>query len=308
MDSSDIQQLIPALTTVFFFLTLGFIAQRMYSIAEQTLKELSSLVVEMLLPLYLFYTAAITSAEFPGQALLPALMGALITFLNYFVAVLALKPSGVTPDQKSAFLFANMFSNTAFLGIPICSAIFGPQGAVYAVLYDFGTGLIILTLGIWELTGGDFGHWRPLVLNPLIWGVVAGLLWSSLDLTFPRWVAAPLETLGGGTLPLAILVCGFQLGNIRLSRLTWWRQLAGLTVIRLFISPLVAWIILTSVGASDFVTRVSVVAAAMPVGLSTAIVTKKYGADAGLAASATLWSTLFSILTLSLIIFVLNMT
>lgn len=173
----------------------------MYSLAEQTLKELSSLVVEILLPLYLFYTAAITSAEFPGQALLPALMGALITFLNYFVAVLALKPSGVTPDQKSAFLFANMFSNTAFLGIPICSAIFGPQGAVYAVLYDFGTGLIILTLGIWELTGGNFGHWRPLILNPLIWGVIAGLLWSSLDLTFPRWVLLRLKHWVGGHYP-----------------------------------------------------------------------------------------------------------
>jgi hypothetical protein len=44
----------------------------------------------------------------------------------------------------------------------------------------------------------------------------------------------------------------------------------------------------------------------MLVGLSTAIVTKKYGADAGFAASATFWSTLFSILTLSLITFVLN--
>lgn len=37
------------------------------------------------------------------------------------------------------------------------------------MLCDFGTTMTVMTLGIWELKGGRFDNWRPLVPHPLIW-------------------------------------------------------------------------------------------------------------------------------------------
>ena len=291
---------------MFFVFGLGFASQKLRPLDDRTLVQLSGLVVEILLPFYLFYTTA-TSTTPESFGIAPALiaMGVVVPLGNYALATLALKPSGVAAEQKSAFRFSITVANTAFLGIPICAALFGPIGAVYAVLYDFGTTLVALTLGIWELNGGRLTRWRPLVFNPLIWSVVAGLVWAVAGWPFPVWLGRPLSMVGDATLPLALLVGGAQIGNIRATGSTWRRQLVGLVSTRLIVAPLVVGGILTMLGWGNLFAKLVVIQAAMPVGLTTAIFAKTYGADARFAASAILWSTLAAVISLPLIAFIL---
>jgi len=295
-------QLISAFVTVFFIFGLGFSIQRLWPLGEQTLTQLSSMVVNILLPCYLFFTTATSSStESVSVAPLLTAMGIVVPFCSYLLASLALKPSRVTEEQRPAFRFSILVANTAFLGIPICEILFGPLGVVYAVLYDFGTTLITLTLGVWELSGGRLDNWRPLLFNPLIWSVVAGMLWALTGWPVPGWLAAPFETLGDATLPLALLVGGALVGDIRSQTLAWRQQLTGLTFIRLVATPLIVSMILLGIDQLDLAKSVIIVQAAMPVGLTPSIMAKAYGADAQFAASATLWSTLASMLTLPLV-------
>ncbi len=300
------QQFTAAFATVFFLFALGFGVQRWRPLDEQTLTQLSVLVVEILLPFYLFFTTAITPPESLRVAPLLIVVGALVSLFSYGLASLALKPAAVADRQRSVFRFANMIANTAFLGIPICAALFGPIGAVYAVLYDFGTTLVVLTVGIWALKGGRFDDWRPLVVNPLIWGVLAGLLWAFMGWPFPDWLVAPFETLGNAALPLALLMGGTQIGNLHSPGFTWWRQLTGLTLTRLVVAPLVVGLVLILIGWRDLFASIIIIQAAMPVGLTTAIFAKSYGADAEFAASATLWSTLAAMVSLPVVAFLVS--
>jgi predicted permease len=281
---------------------LGFGIQRLRPLSDQTVTQLSGLVVDVLLPFFLFFTTA-TNASPGSLSVAPALIaaGVLVSLLSYTLSTLALKPSGVTEEQRSAFRFSITASNTAFLGIPICEALFGPIGAVYAVLFDFGATLVAMTLGIWELNGGGFDNWRPIVFNPLIWGVLAGLMWALVGWTFPMWLIAPFEKLGGTTLPLALLVGGAQVGNIRSPGAAWRRQLVGLTITRLVAVPLTVAVAFALIGWNNLFTSVVIIEAAMPAGLATAIMAKSYGADAEFAASALLWSTLAAMVSLPLI-------
>ena len=281
---------------------MGFGIQRFRPLGEQTLAQLAGLVVGILLPFYLFFTTATEATpEALSAAPLLIVMGVAVTLLGYPLATLVMAPSGVAEKQRSAFHFAIMVSNTAFLGIPVCAALFGPIGAVYAVLYDFGTTLAALTVGIWALSGGRLCNWRPLLLNPLIWGVMAGLLWAVVGWSFPEWLARPFSTLGGATLPLALLVGGAQIGNIRSHAKRWWQQLAGLITTRLVIVPLVVASVLALFGWRNLAASVIIVQSAMPVGLTTSIMAKNYGADAEFAASATMWSTIVAVITLPLV-------
>ena len=294
--------MITAFTTVFLLFGLGFGVQRWRPLSEQTLAQLSGLVVEILLPFYLFFTTA-TSATPEALSRAPVVIGTgvAVSLLSYLLATLALKPAAVSATQRSAFRFSIMASNTAFLGIPICAALFGPLGAVYAVLFDFGATLVAMTFGIWELNGGRLDRWRPIVFNPLIWGIVAGLGWAVLGWAFPAWLAEPLEKLGGTTLPMALLVGGAQIGAVRAPGAGRRRQLGGLVAIRLMVAPLLVAGVLAAVGGHDLVARVIVIEAAMPTGLATAIMAKTYGADAEFAASGLLWSTLMSLISLPLV-------
>jgi len=299
-------ELLSTFSTVFFAFGLGFAVQRIRSLGEQTLTQLSGLVVGVLLPFYLFFTTA-TGVTLETLRVAPTLvgMGVGISLFNYVLATAALKPLQIADGQRSAFRFSIMLANTGFLGFAVCGALFGPVGLLYAVLYDFGSTLVALTLGVWELKGGRLDDWRPLFANPLIWGVVAGLLWAVVGLPFPDWLAAPFENLGNATLPLALLVCGAQVGSIRSQAPAWRRQLTGLTVTRLVVAPLIVGLLMFMIGWRDLFAKVAVVQAAMPAGIVTSIMAKAHGADAEFAASATLWSTLASMVTLPLVAFLL---
>ena len=302
INTESVPQLIAVFSTIVFVFGMGFGIQRFRPLGEQTLAQLAGLVVEILLPFYLFFTTATEATpEALSAAPLLIVMGVAVTLLGYPLARLVMAPSGVAGKQRSVFHFAIMVGNTAFLGIPVCEALFGPLGAVYAVLYDFGTTLAALTVGIWALSGGRLSNWRPLLLNPLIWGVVAGLLWAAVGWSFPEWLARPFSTLGGATLPLALLVGGAQIGSIRSHATQWGQQLAGLITTRLVVVPLVVASVLALFGWRNLAASVIIVQSAMPVGLTTSIMAKNYGGDAEFAASATMWSTVVALMTLPLV-------
>jgi predicted permease len=268
-------------------------------LADETLDQLSQLVIKILLPFYMFYTTA-TSATLDSLSIAPILVaaGVAMTLCNYLLAAAAIQPSGVAERQRSAFRFSIVLANTVFIGFPLCHALFGPMGVVYAVLFDFGGTLVVLTLGIWDLSGGRLENWRTLVLNPLIWGVGAGLVWVLGGWALPEWLAAPFQALGDTTLPLALLVGGAQTGNVRSETGVWRRQILGLSITRLILSPVIIGCFWALIGWDSMQASVAILQTAVPVGVTAAIMAQAYGADAKFAASATLWSTLASIVTL----------
>ena len=295
-----------AFATIFLIAGLGFVLQRVRWLSEGTVAQLTRLVVHILLPCTLFFTTA-TQVTLESLDIAPALivLGIAIPLLSYLLATLALKPAGVASEQRSAFRFSAILANTAFLGIPICAALFGPLGAVYAVLYDFGTSLIALTLGVWELKGGRLGNWRPLLFNPLIWGVLLGLAWALTSWPLPPWLAGPFSALSDATLPLILVVAGAQVGSIRPAAVTWRGPLVGLLAIRLAVVPLIVGLVFAGSGGSSLRVNVATIQSAMPVGLTSAIFAENYGADAQFAASASLWSTLAAMISVPLVAIVL---
>ena len=283
-------------------LGLGFAIQRLRPFSDETLAQVSHLVAYILLPFFLFFTTA-QSGTVQSLRAAPQLvaLGIGISLFNFGLATLFLRPCHVARTQRSAFRFASMLANTAFVGIPVCDALFGSVGVLYGVLYDFGISLVALTVGIWDLAGGGRANLRPIFFNPLLWGVAAGFAWALMGWDLPELVSRPFSALGDATLPLALLVTGSRLGNMRSPGLRWARQLGGLILLRLLISSLIAGIVLALIGWRSMTAQVAVLQNAMPVGLTTAIYAGAYGGDAEFAATATFWTTIIAVLSLPLI-------
>ena len=294
--------MLPAFTSIFLLYGLGFGIQRLSPLNDITLSQLAQLVVRVMMPIYLFYTTA-AQTELEAVRLAPVLigLGILVTVGNFILGTLALKPLQVPEEQRPAFRFSMMWTNTLFLAAPICGYLFGPEGLVYAVLFDFGSSLVTLTLGIWTLHGGKFSYWQSLVFNPLIWSVIAGLAWASFNWSFPTWMAEPFELLGSATLPLALLVGGATIGGIRTAASASTRPLAGLTLARLGVAPFLVWMVIALAGWRGTIASVTIIEASMPVGLTASIIAQAYRADARFVASATLVSTVVSIFTAPLL-------
>jgi len=269
---------------------------------EETLTDLSKLVIDILLPFYLFYTTA-SNASIDALVKAPKLLvaGLVVPAISLLIAPVVYKPLRLPEKRKIIFSFSVLLANTAFLGIPICEALFGPSGAFYAVIYDFGLTIIAFTFGIWLLSGGKFGDWRSMLFNPLLISVVMGLIVSTTPFEFPLWLMSPLSTIGQATLPIALLVAGAQIGSLRFRKSPWQPDLLAVIVLRLVMIPALVLGVLILTRSLDQVSSVIIMEAAMPVAVSTSILAKRYQADAQFAASATLFSTLLSIITLPLL-------
>lgn len=291
-----------AFTTVFFIFALGFIIQRMRPLREETLTDMSRLVIDILIPFYLFFNTA-RSATLDAISEAPTLViaGLLIPFLSLLIAYLFHKPLKISEKQQPVFGFSLMFANTAFLGFPICEALLGSTGVFYAVLYDFGLTIISFTLGIWLLSGGRLDEWKKLLLNPLILSVIAGLVWALTGINFPDWLVLPFSSVGKATLPIALLIAGAQVGNIRFKKGSWTPSISWVIALRLAIIPLVFIGLFHLLGWNDTSSKVIILQTAMPVAVSTTILAKRYQADADFTATVTLWTTLGAMISLPLI-------
>jgi malate permease and related proteins len=299
-----VSELIINVAFIFLIYALGFALQRWRPFEPRIVKLLARVVVDILLPIYVFLTTA-TANLLDILAVAPSLIGMGIGFalLGYVVALLTCRPLGITERQRSVYSYACITANTAFLGFPICAAIFGPKGLIYAVLFDAGASLVSFTLGIWGLNGGRWSEWKPLVFNPLIIAFMLGMACLLLRWTFPPLVQTPIEILRLSTMPAALFMGGVQLSNMHSAGGSSMRPIFALGFVRLLLIPLLAAVILAALRLDPMVHQVALIQTAMPAGLTTSILAERYDADAKFGAAGLLWTTTFSAVTLPIIIF-----
>lgn len=208
------------------------------------------------------------------------------------------------PDRSTgAAIVCTIQTNTGFLGLPVCAALFSHQEFTQAVAYDALVSLPMFLVGSF-LTGALLGdarherHDRSLVRhmlatmfgNPLILVTIAALLapeaWS------PEWLQTPGQWIAYALAPLGFIVVGITLadeaedGSLRIPPpLT--RPVAALVGVRMLAMPAV--VIAFSVLVIDLPDPYLLLAA-MPTGLNTILVAHQTGLDLRLTVDAIVWT------------------
>ena len=189
--------------------------------------------------------------------------------------------------------------------------------------------LVLWSLGVWALRGGkpEMKSLRELAMNPGLIATALGILIALLipaSRTMETAVAFHSAfTLSGGalvqalamvgtlTIPLSLIVTGAQLGGLDLSDHQPSRSLSGVLVGRLLLTPLVL-VLLVWLGAHCGLMLPHVplmtcyIIAAMPVAVSCSIFTDRFGGDTSLAARSIFYSTLLSIVTVPVMIYLVQ--
>jgi predicted permease len=194
----------------------------------------------------------------------------------------------------------------------VCKGLLGNVGLLYAVLYDAGFTLLMSTLSIWLMSWGSqqnkrslAGSLRALIHSPLLWSVIVGVTWGGLGIPMPEWLRMPLYTLGQATTPLALLTVGMLVSVKSAGRdqracsgtaLNW--QLALLTVARLFLVPMLVWLLVLLLRIERSAASVIVLQTAMPTAVATTAMAEQYGGDSAFAAAGVVLTTFLSVLTL----------
>lgn len=297
---------------VFVVIGLGYALKRTGLIDSAFLFQTNRLVYYICLPLLLFHK--IGTADFSSNFNGPLLWGsalaiALAFLLSYGYALLRRYP----PAIAGAFSQGAFRGNLAYVGLAIVFNAYGNEGLTRAgilmgflvpVLNFFAVIALLLPHKGTDSRSGIRLIARQILANPLILASFAGILWSFLSLPVPSILERSLQITTGMTLPLALLAIG---GAFSMDKLKGDLVQAGLaTSIKIVLMPAIAALLLALLGVDGRDLSIGVLMAGTPTATATYIMAHQMKADAELAGSIVMLSTLLSSLTYTLALLILR--
>lgn len=221
------------------------------------------------------------------------------------ISFVLVKLMRIPMHQKGLYMFMTIFSNTGFMGYPIMKALFGNDAVFYTALFNILFNLEVFTLGVILI---NYGNDVKMKLNPknlLSPGVVASIIAIFiyfLEIPIPDVIANSCGMVGDMTTPLAMMIIGATLANIKVKELFTELRLYYFTIVKQIILPIAVFPIIAYFIKDPLIQGITLVNLAMPVANSAVLFAKEYGGDVELAAKSIFITTLVSVFTIPLIV------
>lgn len=236
--------------------------------------------------------------------------GFLISFVISLAAlILAIMISTVCFQKKSVIKqFGAAFSNAGFIGIPLVQMVLGEEAVFYVASFVALLNILQWTYGVFIFTRDkSVISLKKIATNPIVLALCAGLLLFFLPVTVPAEINTVISTLASMNGPLAMIVLGTYLAQIKFTELFKTKETYLCTAVRLLLIP-AATVCLMLIIPDRFETmRLALLfAAAAPVGANVAIFAQIYGQDYTEAVKDVCLSTVLSIVTMPVITLLMN--
>lgn len=297
-------EIIISLVKLFLMIIPGYLLGKSKVMSEEQSKGLSTVIVNVTWPCLIVISL---QRQFSKELCINMGILAAAMVCAIIIAFILSRILGrfMKLDKSKTYLmiFMLLFGNTGFMGIPVCTVLYGSEGTFYAALVDAVQDVFIFTVGILLIersTGKHIGLSIKHFLTPGVASIVVGLGLFIAGITLPEIISVPMDTVGSATSPLAMIVVGFQLGQLNLKELVSDKSLYIMSSVRLIIIPLIFLVgVILIFPEMNVLCKVLVVEMATPVAACATIYAQQYGGDVGFATKGVMQSTVLSIITLS---------
>ena len=336
----QISDLILNVASLFIMMIPGIILKKANMVTDSFGKGLSNLILYIAQPCLIVY-AYLDCASRLGDIWQHVLMTFVLSMIVHIIfALVAIPVFKKAPDSKGRMLkFATVFSNAAFMGIPLIIAIMGTEAAIYASVYNISFNLFLWTLGVHfctrdegeDLDGDGDSDIADALLsakknikkeNPLLkvlvhpvtlasvlglWLLAFGVNVSLLENNNLAIIPDSLAMLKALVAPLSMTVIGLRVAEIDLKGFFNDIYMYLFLFLRHLALPLTVLGIIMLCGLVGItidkdVAEVTLIMAAAPAASSATMFAEKYGCDAKYVSRLVVVSTILSIATMPLIL------
>ena len=294
---------------IFALILVGFVAGKAHLVSEQASKDLSAILVEITLPASIFSSML---RELETDLLINAALLFFIGFaclaLEYGAGRLLVKFFRIRKENQGLFLYNSMFTNASFMGFPVANAIFGSVGVFLASIVNLSLTITTFSFGIGLVRGDQESKekfsLRKNVFTNINIAIILGMICFLTGFRFPEPAENFIAYFANVTTPMSMLVVGLNMSKGRARDLMTDRDAHLLTITRLIVMPLLLFGILKllPLGAYPLVAQMILVVFAMPVPALCLILSEKYGGNTQFAVTTIFQTTLFSIVTIPLLL------
>lgn len=298
---------------VFFLMVLGYLLVNYTSLADRKLtKQANAIVFKIFLPCMLFYNVYQSDIGAEIHSRIKLCIWAAGGLLILFVLLCLVVPKVVKQENQQGVVIQGIFrSNYVIFGVAVVQNMYGPKStttaailsAILVPMYNF---LAVVALSIFgEKRETD---WKKIILdivkNPLIISSVLGIIFSLIGIKLPTAVDTTVQDLAKLSTPIAFMILG---GDLDFSKVKGNLKVASVVLtIKLVILPLIMIPMVVMMGYRDADLLSGLLAYQTPVAVSSYIMAQQAGADGQLAGQLVVFSSVLSIFTLFVTIFILR--
>ena len=291
---------------IFGMVFLGYILKRIDLLHENDVDTLNKIVINVALPSLIFITIYKTDFSILLEIATLPLVGIIVGSISGIFMYLVLTLKKFPERKKWALILPVSIGNTGFFGFPVTLGVFGIEGLVRAIFYDIATLIMFLSISailIFKFGGEIKNSLKSLFKFPSLWAVVLGILFNFFGIPIGEILDISINYLAAATIPLIMISLGLILQFKGIKRNIELTSLA--TFIKLIISPVLAVFILGFLGFSSLEYSVGIIEASMPCSMIMLVLAIEYKLDFQLTANCIVISTLFSLVTIPLLMGIL---
>lgn len=214
-------------------------------------------------------------------------------------------------------------SNTGFIGVLLVIILYGEEAAVAAIIATAFLVIVVISLTIFLIeTDNDKPSQSQasgiaivkkiigsLFKNPLFIGATLGIL-AALFVDIPAPAIKMLHMLGLSAIPISLFALGLFFAGQSLAEI---QQGMGriniLIILKLVIHPLITWLLIVNVfELNDQWAAMTIIMAGLPPAATCFVIAQRYHVCESETSSLTILSTLYSMVSISVILIMLGLT
>lgn len=314
---------------LFIMMVPGVILKKCKLVPDGFGKGVSNLVLYIAQPVLVFLAYV---RPFDLEILKNAAVVLLLSVIAHAIfSVITLLSFKKAPDSARRMLrFATIFSNAAFMGIPLISAVLGAEATIYASVYNITFNMFLWSLGVYICTahtdvdgdGVPDGLTRTkneasllkALCHPVTIAAALGLIFFITPLSeyIPTIIDDSLNMLKNLVAPLSMVVIGLRLADMDLHGFFTDKYMYLFVALRHIALPALVFgaiklVMLTGLTVTEDVLMVTLILAACPAASSATMFAEKYDCDAVYVSRLVAFSTILSIATMPLMVMLAQM-
>ncbi|OCG22187.1 hypothetical protein A9G11_07340 [Gilliamella sp. wkB108] len=293
---------------IFCIFIVGFIAQKALKFDVANLSKMSLYVLSPFLAFKTFYTHTLTIDYLYYIFYIFGLCFALVAIISIWSIIMK-----YSSRERCAMILSSCFMNNGNYGTPVLLVFFGSVGFNLGVIMMVLQQFVMSTVGIYYAAKGsshsDIVSQKDVINKvirmPVAYGAFLGIFFQLCHIPLSKSIMTSIGMIGDASIVIIMIILGMQLAKIKIKQLDYPKVSIALLT-RMVLSPIVAMTMVYFMPIEPIYKQVLIVLAAMPTAANTTLMSVQFDTYPELVSSATLISTILSLITLPIVLWLVG--
>ena len=292
---------------MFLMSCVGIICYKTNIITQKTQKAFSGFIINIVAPIFLFMSFQI---ELSKELIANIITSLVLGILSHIILIILSWVFVRKKDNKNYSIerFSLSYTNCGFMGIPLILAVLGQEGALYATMYVAIFNFLTWSHGV-AIMKNEFTKKEILniIKSPAIIAIFLGIICLLVGFRLPTIIASPLEYIASMNTPLPMLIAGVTIAQNNIISTLKDKRAIYISFLRLFLLPIIVMLLLLIIPSDNVVFMSIILLVSCPSAAICTILAVEYNKDAAYSSRIFAITTIFSSISMPIIIAIMNL-